>query len=79
MADLGPPSVPPGTVAVAWYSYPSLTGLWRPSKVHLATEERGRPLCGARKARGARYSDGMSDHMGDAGQCSRCLRAAGPR
>lgn len=84
--NLGPPSgvarrtptVPPGTVAVAWYSYPTLTGTWRPSRVHLATEERGRPLCGARKAKGARYTksdSGMSDHMGDVGQCSRCLKA----
>lgn len=68
---------PTGLVKVAWATFPSLRGVWKPSKVHLSVVERGPATCGARKSRGATYARGESDfteHESEAGLCSKCWR-----
>lgn len=68
---------PDGLVKVAWATYPSLRGVWKPSKVHLGYIERGAAKCGARKSRGAVDAKGdvdFSEHEKEAGLCSKCWR-----
>ena len=72
-----------GYAFVAWFSFPSLTGIWKPSKVHLSTVTCGPALCGARLPRGAQWSvspSSFTEHREDAGaDCQRCRAAAAKR
>ncbi len=72
-----------GYALVAWFSFPTLTGVWKPSKVHRSTVDRGPALCGAKRPRGAQFTtraEELDEHREDAGpDCTRCLAAAAKR
>lgn len=70
---------PKGYEPVAWAHYPSLRGVWQPSKVHLTLEGFVSAKCGARPGRHSDFSRTPSDfaeHEKDAGLCVRCWRLA---
>lgn len=79
---------PEGYERLAWHTFPTQWGQWKPSKVHLAPvgeelNRRGKfgTLCGARRARFAalaRSESDFRDHEQDAGLCTRCWKAAKP-
>jgi hypothetical protein len=69
--------VPDGFAPIAWATFPSLHGPWRPSRIHLCDSEWGPPLCGARRSRyahNAKTAGDFQDHAKDAGWCARCAR-----
>lgn len=63
-----------------WYTYPTLTGEWKPSKLHYRRVGADVTLCGREHPRRARVSQWLSefrDHAEDAGVCKVCAKASG--
>lgn len=74
--------IPSGFHPRAWYTFPTLHGTWKPSKLHLSQEPLGRTLCGLTPPRGARHARDereFREHMEDAGGCQRCQNSAAKR
>lgn len=71
------PDPPKGYRLLAWHTFPTLTGPWKPSKLHLTREHdlANSPVCGAKPARGNRKSDAYDyeAHVEEAGICKRCF------
>jgi hypothetical protein len=74
-----PTLAPRGFQWIARYrlSGSGLSARWVPSRLHLVLlgDHHGITLCGRKKPRSARYSDG-SDHEQEAGICKVCMKRA---